>query len=49
MMESTRSYYDAEFGQIILEDNYWTSIAQVSNTARLRENRWWNKEYFVRV
>jgi inner membrane protein len=19
------------------------------NTARLRENRWWNKEYFVRV
>lgn len=24
MMESPRSYYDAEFGQIILEDNYWT-------------------------
>ncbi|RCJ42360.1 hypothetical protein A6769_37670 [Nostoc punctiforme NIES-2108] len=23
-MESPRSYYDAEFGQIILEDNYWT-------------------------
>ncbi|WP_189523644.1 hypothetical protein [Nostoc sp. PA-18-2419] len=24
MMESPRSYYDAEFGQIILEDNQWT-------------------------
>ncbi|MEH1887690.1 DUF6985 domain-containing protein [Nostoc sp.] len=24
MMESPRSYYDAEFGQMTLEDNYWT-------------------------
>ncbi|WP_414574098.1 DUF6985 domain-containing protein [Nostoc sp. CCY 9925] len=24
MMKSPRSYYDAEFGQMTLEDNYWT-------------------------